>query len=97
MSVMEIPSVEDKEQKRKSMNSIEEQNEIRRKRRGSNAITALNVQNVMTQMRFLLCHSCFWCASYIGLSSNTKTTDFIKCIICKNGKIESLPIVTSEY
>jgi len=95
MSVMEIPSVEDEEQKRKSMKSIEEQNE--RRRRGSNAITALNVQNVMTQMRFLLCHSCFWCASYIGLSSNTKTTDFIKCIICKNGKIESLPIVTSRY
>lgn len=94
MSVMEIPSVEDKEQKRKSMKSIEEQNE---RRRGSNAITALNVQNVMTKMRFLLCHSCFWCASYIGLSSNTKTTDFIKCIICKNGKIESLPIVTSRY
>jgi hypothetical protein len=94
MSVMEIPSVEDKEQKRKSMKSIEEQNE---RRRGSNAITALNVQNVMTQMRFLLCHSCFWCASYIGLSSNTKTTEFIKCIICKNGKIESLPIVTSRY
>lgn len=91
---MEIPSVEDKEQKRKSMKSIEEQNE---RRRGSNAITALNVQNVMTQMRFLLCHSCFWCASYIGFSSNTKTTDFIKCIICKNGKIESLPIVTSRY
>ena len=95
MYVMEIPSVEDKEQKRKSMNSIEEQNE--RRRRGSNAITALNVQNVMTQMRFLLCHSCFWCASYIGLSSNTKTTEFIKCIICKNGKIDSLLIVTSRY
>jgi len=94
MSVMEIPSVEDKEQKRKSMKSIEEQNE---RRRGSNAITALNVQNVMTQMRFLLCHSCFWCASYIGLSSNTKTTDFIKCIICKNGKIESLPIVIKGH
>ena len=90
MSIMETPSLEDKEQKRKTMKSTEEQ---QNKRIRSNVTTRLNVQNVMIQMQFLLCQSCFWCASYIGLSSNTKTTNFIKCIICKNGKIESLPIV----
>ena len=93
MSVIETQSVKVKEQTRTTRTTVEEQNERRR----SDATTRLNVQNVITQIQFLLCQSCFWCASYIGLSSNTKTTDFIKCIICKNGKIESLPIVTSEY
>lgn len=95
MSIMETPSLECKEQKRKTMKSTEEQQNKRRIR--SNVTTKLNAQNVMTQMQFLLCQSCFWCASYIGLSSNTMTTNFIKCIICKNGKIESLPIVIKGH
>jgi hypothetical protein len=94
MSVIETlpPSVEDKEQTRKMTKTVEEQNEIRR----SDATTRQNVQNVITQIQFLLCQSCFWCASYIGLSSNIKTADLIKCLICKNGKIESLSIANNE-
>jgi hypothetical protein len=94
MSVIETlpPSVEDKEQTRKTTKTVEEQNEIRR----SDATTRQNVQNVITQIQFLLCQSCFWCASYIGLSSNVKTADLIKCLICKDGKIESLPIANNE-
>ena len=94
MSIMETTPLEDKEQKRKTMKSTEEQ---QNKRIRSNVATRLNVQNVMTQMQFLLCQSCFWCASYIGISSNTEITNFIKCIICKNGKIESLPIVIKGH
>ena len=65
MSVIEAlpPSIEDKEQIRKTIRTVEEQNERRR----SDATTRLNVQNVITQIQFLLCQSCFWCASYIGL------------------------------
>jgi hypothetical protein len=70
------------------MKTVKEQT----KTKSSNATSRLNVQNVITQIRFLLCGSCFWCASYIGLSDNVKTSDSIKCLICKNGKIESLPI-----
>jgi hypothetical protein len=94
MSVIETlpPSVEDKEQTRKTTKTVEEQNEIRR----SDATTRQNVQNVITQIQFLLCQSCFWCASYIGLSCNVKTADLIKCLICKNGKIESLSIANNE-
>jgi hypothetical protein len=84
MSVIETlpPSVEDKEQTRKTTKTVEEQNERRR----SDATARLNVQNVITQIQFLLCQSCFWCASYIGLSNNVKTADLIECLICKNGK-----------
>jgi hypothetical protein len=58
MSVIETlpPSVEDKEQTRKTTKTVEEQNEIRRR---SNATTRQNVQNVKTQIQFLLCQSCF--------------------------------------
>jgi RNase P subunit RPR2 len=45
----------------------------------------------LQKIRFLLCQSCFWCASLIimsGCSSNvlTSSTLIIKCPSCKNDK-----------
>lgn len=56
----------------------------------------------LQKIRFLLCQSCFWCASLIimsGCSSNvlTSSTLIIKCPSCKNDKIESLPISHNEH
>ena len=44
------------------------------------------------QKHFLLCKSCFWCATY--LINNDGTT--IKYIACNNAKVESLPMSNNE-
>ena len=41
--------------------------------------------------RFLLCESCFWCASCINLSFNVE-----KCPLCINGNVESMPLSDKE-
>ena len=47
---------------------------------------------ITKQRHFLLCESCFWCASSIYLVS----MDWI-CPVCNNGnKIESIPIQNNE-
>jgi hypothetical protein len=43
------------------------------------------------QPHFLLCGSCYWCASYLNLRGRVET-----CPSCMNGKVESLPISDNE-
>jgi predicted RNA-binding Zn-ribbon protein involved in translation (DUF1610 family) len=44
------------------------------------------------QIHFLLCESCFWCASYLS----SKSVSVVKCPNCYNNKIERLPISKSD-
>jgi hypothetical protein len=43
------------------------------------------------KINFLLCGSCFWCASYFNY--NEATT---RCPACGCGNVESMPIATGE-
>jgi hypothetical protein len=43
------------------------------------------------QPHFLLCGSCYWCASYLNLRGRVET-----CPSCMNGKVESMPIFDKE-
>ena len=47
---------------------------------------------VSDKINFLLCESCFWCASYF----NNYRMVFTKCPICGNKNIESMPISHDE-
>jgi hypothetical protein len=42
-------------------------------------------------LNFILCPSCFWCASCLSPEST-----FTKCPYCNEGNIESLPIAENE-
>jgi hypothetical protein len=49
---------------------------------------------VKTEMDFLICNRCFWCAS---LYTKMKNISNIKCSICKdNRNLESIPISETE-
>jgi hypothetical protein len=47
---------------------------------------------------FLICQSCFWCASYISSQIPNRITKQVitKCPSCIVGNIESLPIAKNE-
>jgi hypothetical protein len=47
---------------------------------------------VSDKINFLLCESCFWCASYF----NNYTKLVTNCPTCGNKKIESMPISHDE-
>jgi hypothetical protein len=44
--------------------------------------------NTDKQVDFLLCPSCFWCASYFNFSE----LSIVKCPVCHNSRIEQLPV-----
>jgi hypothetical protein len=43
------------------------------------------------QPHFLLCSSCFWCASYLNFCGTVEV-----CPSCMNGEVESMPISDKE-
>ena len=43
------------------------------------------------QIHFLLCNTCYWCASDIGSKSK-----FTKCPSCNSLQVESMPIAKNE-
>jgi hypothetical protein len=56
---------------------------------------------IYDQINFIICQSCFWCASCISsqiLSTIAETNDsfLIKCPSCIGGNIESIPIAENE-
>ena len=46
--------------------------------------------NVNKRVDFLLCPSCFWCASYF----NFDELSVIRCPLCHNNHMEQLPVST---
>ena len=47
---------------------------------------------ISDEIHFLLCQSCFWCASYFNYSEVVTS-----CPTCESNSIESLPISNSEF
>jgi hypothetical protein len=47
---------------------------------------------VSDKINFLICESCFWCASYF----NNYMMVVTKCPLCGNKNIESMPILLDE-
>jgi hypothetical protein len=48
---------------------------------------------IIKKIHFLICGSCFWCASYYDTSNLNKV---IKCPCCDNNSIEFIPISRNE-
>jgi hypothetical protein len=46
--------------------------------------------NTDKRVDFLLCPSCFWCASYLNFGE----LSIIRCPICHNNHMEQLPVST---
>ena len=45
------------------------------------------IKSTFKQPHFLLCGSCYWCASYLSLHGTVEI-----CHSCLSGKVESMPI-----
>jgi hypothetical protein len=44
-----------------------------------------------TQRYFMICQTCFWCASYTGTIDIMNELPFERCPTCNDNKIESFP------
>lgn len=61
------------------------------------AIAAHIMENEpITRRYFLICQTCYWCASYIDIMGSMEDLPYEACPTCNDIKIESLPISYNE-
>ena len=51
------------------------------------------ISRISKKIDFLLCNSCFWCASYLNLRSSFGV---IECPSCKENTIERMPLSAND-
>jgi len=85
MSTLETQLVRDKKENNKEIEND-----------AINVHESMTELNSITEIQFLICPSCFWCASYINRSSSKDYETLNQCVMCKNSRIESIPIRSDE-
>ena len=45
---------------------------------------------------FVICNSCYWCASYFGIDGLESSSQVLGCHVCKSYNTELIPISTNE-
>ena len=46
---------------------------------------------------FMICHTCFWCASYIDIMGDMDALPYKACPTCNHTAIELLPLSNGEH
>jgi predicted RNA-binding Zn-ribbon protein involved in translation (DUF1610 family) len=62
-------------------------------RQVTTALGASTIGKISKKIDFLLCNSCFWCASYLNLRSGFGV---IECPSCKENTIERMPLSAND-
>ena len=52
-------------------------------------ITAIE-KRITKNVRFMLCGSCYWCASYLD------SREIGTCPVCRSGRVETIPVAGNE-
>lgn len=48
------------------------------------------------QIYFLICHSCYWCASYFSIDNVESSSHILSCHVCNSHDTELIPISSNE-
>jgi hypothetical protein len=57
------------------------------------------LQRISSQVYFVICNSCYWCATYFGiddLESLSPSSSSLDCHVCNSHNTELIPISTDE-
>ena len=45
---------------------------------------------------FVICNSCFWCASYFSINDLNSSSQVLRCHLCNSLNAELVPIISNE-
>jgi hypothetical protein len=67
----------------------------------SNAIETSRILQPVDKIYFVICNSCYWCATYFGIDdleslSGSSSSHVLDCPICNSHNTELMPIATDE-
>ena len=53
-------------------------------------------QQPLNKIYFLICNSCYWCASYFGINDLESSSQILGCHVCNSHDTELIPVSTNE-
>ena len=66
----------------------------------SNTLETSRILQPVDKIYFVICNSCYWCASYFGIddleSLSTSSSHVLDCHVCKSHNTELMPILNDE-
>ena len=64
----------------------------------SNAIERENntIVRSVDHIYFVICNSCYWCASYFGIDDSESSSQVLRCHLCNSCNTELIPISSNE-
>jgi hypothetical protein len=62
----------------------------------SNPINSKNQVNTINHIYFVICNSCYWCASYFSIGGLNSSSQVIRCHLCNSHNTELTPISSNE-
>jgi hypothetical protein len=61
----------------------------------SNALDK-DVKRPVNHIHFVICNSCYWCASYFSISGLNSSSQVLRCHLCNSHNTELIPISSNE-
>ena len=64
----------------------------------SNTIDKANnkISPPINKIHFVICNSCYWCASYFGIDYLDSSSQVIRCHVCNSHNTELIPVSSNE-
>jgi hypothetical protein len=55
-----------------------------------------DVGRPVNHIHFVICNSCYWCASYFGIDNIKTSSQVLRCHLCNSYNTELTPILSNE-
>jgi hypothetical protein len=55
-----------------------------------------NVERPVNHIHFVICNSCYWCASYFNIDNMKTSSQVLRCHLCNSCNTELIPISSNE-
>jgi hypothetical protein len=68
---------------------------LQRTKLSSNALDK-DVRRSVSQIHFVICNSCYWCASYFSIGNMETSSQVLRCHLCNSHNTELIPISSNE-
>ena len=55
-----------------------------------------NIEHHISEIYFVICNSCYWCASYFSIDNLDSSSQVLRCHLCNSRNTELIPISSNE-